>query len=411
VTQPPDRHDVVVVGAGPAGLALASACTQQGLETLIVNPGGLVPFKATYGIWTDELQALDLAGTSSHHWDTTVVSLEGESIDLERGYDLIDNDLLHSTLLGRANADLLQVHDGAIHSAEHSVDQAVLRTQAGEEIRARLVFDASGWPPVIAHTSETHRTPATQVAYGMVGSVEGEPGEQGVCTLMDWSWVTGDARTPTFAYTMDLGDGRWFVEETQLATRAPLSMEELGRRLGIRLNRAGGRVRKVERTEEVRIALGTPLPYGDDEVVAFGAAASLVHPATGYHLAIALAAADGVARAAGEALANTSIDARTLAHDINEVVWPAQARQRRVLEMYGLEVMCRLDLAEIRAFFRAFFDTEPSKWRAYLSGTASVDQIRDLMLDVARRVPWDVRAKLLAPALRDGKAAARAALS
>ena len=49
--------DVLVVGGGPAGLALAGACGRLGLSTGLVDTAPERPWTATYGMWSDELPA------------------------------------------------------------------------------------------------------------------------------------------------------------------------------------------------------------------------------------------------------------------------------------------------------------------------------------------------------------------
>ena len=67
------RHDVVVLGGGPAALAAASACAQVGLS----SPGSIpAPGRAwpnTYGVWVDQLDGLDLEATLARRWDEVEV--------------------------------------------------------------------------------------------------------------------------------------------------------------------------------------------------------------------------------------------------------------------------------------------------------------------------------------------------
>ena len=60
--------DVVIVGDGPAGSALAQGCTRRGLSTCLVGPDA--DWEATYGCWIDDLAApgngvLDRSDTSA----------------------------------------------------------------------------------------------------------------------------------------------------------------------------------------------------------------------------------------------------------------------------------------------------------------------------------------------------------
>ena len=49
--------DVLVVGAGPAGRALAAATAGRGLRTMLLDASPEAPWRATYGCWADELPA------------------------------------------------------------------------------------------------------------------------------------------------------------------------------------------------------------------------------------------------------------------------------------------------------------------------------------------------------------------
>ncbi len=52
------RVDVAVVGLGPAGRSLASACAARGLRVVAVDPRPDAVWTPTYGVWEDELAGL-----------------------------------------------------------------------------------------------------------------------------------------------------------------------------------------------------------------------------------------------------------------------------------------------------------------------------------------------------------------
>ena len=90
------------------------------------------------------------------------------------------------------------------------------------------------------------------------------------------------------------GPRRVFFEETSLVARPAVTLAECERRLKLRLAHLGIDVVEVcadEPPELCYIPMGGPRPDPRQRVVAFGAAAALVHPATGYQLCRALAAA------------------------------------------------------------------------------------------------------------------------
>ncbi|NDG10928.1 MAG: FAD-binding protein, partial [Actinobacteria bacterium] len=53
-----DIVDVAIVGAGPAGLALAHAITRRGVDSIVIAPD--TQWHATYGAWRDDVEACEL---------------------------------------------------------------------------------------------------------------------------------------------------------------------------------------------------------------------------------------------------------------------------------------------------------------------------------------------------------------
>ena len=91
-----------------------------------------------------------------------------------------------------------------------------------------------------------------------------------------------------------------FFEETSLVARPGLPLKELERRTYLRLEHLGVELKGKhpdEPDELSYIPMGGPPPDANQRVIAFGAAAALVHPATGYQLCRMLAAAPKVADA------------------------------------------------------------------------------------------------------------------
>ena len=86
--------DVAVVGAGPAGWAMAAACARLGLDTVLVAPDPSRVWSNTYGCWLDELRPLGLASTVRASWPT--VRVVGDRVHaLARPYGVLDNASLH----------------------------------------------------------------------------------------------------------------------------------------------------------------------------------------------------------------------------------------------------------------------------------------------------------------------------
>jgi lycopene beta-cyclase len=226
--------DVVVIGGGPAGRALARACAQEGLHTAIVDRHPHRPWTATYGAWADELPP----DTPTRAVSTTVRAYAREEHLIQRTYVVLDNAKLHEL---PETVEVLQ------------------RPEA-----ARYTFNATG----------ARKGRAEQTAVGTV--IESDSTET---TLMDWRG-NGD----TFLYTVPLGGNRLLVEETCLAGRPAMPLSDLRERLHARLTPS-------REEERVRFPLDAPRAEGR----AFGAAAGFIHPATGYSVATSLQLAPRVA--------------------------------------------------------------------------------------------------------------------
>ena len=63
---------VLVMGAGPAALCIASALVERGVKVAGVAPSAPeAPWQNTFGIWGPEVDALGLAHLLGHRWSHT----------------------------------------------------------------------------------------------------------------------------------------------------------------------------------------------------------------------------------------------------------------------------------------------------------------------------------------------------
>ncbi|MGI9645968.1 MAG: lycopene cyclase family protein, partial [Ilumatobacteraceae bacterium] len=297
--------DVVVVGDGPAGTALAAACVARGVDVVLI--GRDESWAATYSVWTDELEDVPYATTLG-----SVMAYGARPHRIDREYGILDNQQLRGRL--RAGVPFVA---GEVVGVKTGLTHHTLKLST-ERLTCRLVVDATGWPPKLAPTARSRTAPAWQTAFGVV-LPEPPDGELGAPTLMDFrpapvgGGVPDDQ--PTFAYALAVTDG-WLVEETVLAARPAIEPDRLVARLAARLGTVPERLLDVAvRTERVRIPMGGPAAARDQPVVAFGAAAGYVNPATGYSVAASRRAAARVAEAAETALgapADLAADWRTV---------------------------------------------------------------------------------------------------
>jgi lycopene cyclase-like protein len=375
--------DLVVCGAGPAGLALAGACAARGMRVTCVAPAPRERWARSFAVWGSELSALGEHAHVEAAWQQPTVWLgEGERARLGETYARLDVGALQASLLGAADRGGVSLRTGRVAAVAHD-DGGSTVTLAGEaSLRARLVVDASG-PDSQLVARPGRRAPAYQVAYGEIVELCA-PFEM---SLMDYRGLACDP--PSFLYALPLPGGRVFFEETVLATRAKVTFVDLRRRLRGRLARMGVTPARVLEEERCLIPLGVELPSRGQRVVAFGAAGGMVHPATGYQLARVMAAVPDVAAALAGDGAPAALAARATA-----MCWPPGRARAWALYTFGMEALASFDHDELRAFLRAFFQLPPSTSLAFLRGDLGPAAIARAMLRVLFHAAPRVRRRL-----------------
>jgi lycopene beta-cyclase len=380
--------DVVVVGDGPAGSAIAQALHQRGIDVMLVGPDE--PWHATYGTWADDVERATVLGGADiwlHRMDSIAVRFNQRRI-IERAYGVVDNRRLRAVL-----------RSGVEH---HRAAPAMAEVPS-----ARLTIDATGWPSTLASdgaqrsTGTARDSVAWQTAYGVVLATA-PSGPLGSPMMMDFSDPPGprDAlRIPTFAYALPVEDG-WLVEETVLAATPAIDPTLLAVRLARRLDMSTSELAECSvRVEQVRIPMGAKArrPEPGTTAIPYGAAGGMIHPATGYSIAAALGAARPAADRIAEALAAHRTDSSLRAdHDrLDRIVWSDESMRTRLLHEYGLTVLQRMDAAGVRSFFDTFFDSEPDLWAAFLRIDTPPRLVAKLMASMFRRADWSLRRQLV----------------
>lgn len=354
---PPVRADIVICGLGPAGRALAHRCLVRGMSVVAIDPNPQRRWQATYAAWTDELPPwLD---------DTTVAATVARphahgrrAHTIPRPYSVLDT--------GRLQHSLDLTGATVLTGRVTTLDRHTVTLDSGRMVRADRVIDARGL--------RRRAGRAEQTAYGLV--LDGL-GEEEPALFMDWRADNGaDPGSPrSFLYTIPVGGGRFLYEETCLVGAPAIDLGELARRLRCRLRARGIPVRGDEPVERVRF----PVVGGVPGAGRFGAAGGYLHPATGYSVGAALAAAGDIA--AGQAA--TSNAAR------------AVYRLRRA----GLRALLALPPNELPGFFDAFFELDLCLQCAYLSGHADLAGTVTAMTRLFAAVPAGIRVRLAAATL------------
>ncbi|MDZ7705352.1 MAG: lycopene cyclase family protein [Trueperaceae bacterium] len=392
--------DVLVVGAGPAGLSLVAHLAEQGLSVGCLAPNGLEPWPNTYGVWVDEIEPLGYTDMLEHRWSDVRAHFGDRPLRLERSYGCFDNAKLQRHFCEQSERGDVTWLRGRAQHVTHTGAYSELTDDHERRYRARLIVDTSGHFPVLVERPKSD--PAFQAAYGVTGRFSAPPVEPGSMMLMDYrDGFLSDAekREPTFLYAMDLGDGRFFVEETSLARRPGLELSVLKDRLERRLAHYGVTILEVDEVERCLFPMGLEPPLKTQRVVGFGGAASMVHPASGYLVAATLRLAPVLARTIAEQLGRDEAEMSQVAKAAWQTVWPEANLRQRALYRFGLEALLGFDTDQLQHFFQAFFRLPPHLWQGYLGGTLARPALANAMLGVFRHASFPVRGALTRRAL------------
>ena len=384
--------DVLVVGGGPAGRALAAAAARRGLRTVLLDPTPDAPWRATYGCWAAELPATLPASVVAARAHGRAIALTEHRLGWD--YAVLDVPALRAHLDGELRRTGVQVRSGR---AAGVAGPGAVRLVDGAVVRAAVVVDAGGRRQPLRRAPVPRRPAADQTAAGVVVDAAAAaplvgPGE---ALFMDWRGDHGEDGWPTFLYAVPLGDGAVLLEETSLARRPGLPVPVLRRRLRARLAHHGIVPPADAATETVRFPVDSPR-HRSPGVLGFGAAAPLVHPASGFSVATALRLAPAVADAIADRLPDGPHAALAAA---TGVVWPRGARAVHRFRLVGLEALLRMPPAEVPGFFEVFFALpEPDRW-AYLTARSDLRATAATMRTLFRRADRRLRRRLVVPAL------------
>jgi lycopene beta-cyclase len=388
--------DALVIGSGPAGTIIAAALAEQGVKVggLTANPLRQV-WPNTYGIWRDELEDLGLTHLLGHCWENCVAYYGKGEIDLGRAYGLFDKVKLQNHFLAKCETGGVKWHQGKAKHIEHERERSIVTTIAGETLHARVVIDASGHDPMFVKRADRGAV-AYQTAYGIVGHFSAPPVEQKQFVMHDFrsehlSAAERDNEPPTFLYAADFGEDVYFVEETSLAMAPPMSFEMLERRLHQRLAARGVKVTAVHEVERCIFPMTLPLPDLYQPIVAFGGAASMVHPATGYMVGALLRRAPGLATAIATALQDPQAAPATIARAAWQQLWNPDRLRKYYLYRFGLEKLMRFDEVLLKQHFDTFFSLPQSQWSGFLADRLSTPELLAAMIRLFAIAPNSLR--------------------
>jgi len=393
----PGTFDLVIAGAGPAGLAVAERVSAAGFSVAIIDPNPLCPWINNYGVWCDEFEAMGLDDCYDVVWDKAIVHLDtGEKgmRTLNRPYARVDRPKLKRRLLEKCLAAGVKFHLAKVEGVEHAHGKSTLLCEAGVRIPGSLTLDATGHSRRLVQYDQKF-DPGYQGAYGITIEVESHPFDVESMLFMDWrddhlandpEMKARNAALPTFLYAMPFSPTKIFLEETSLVARPIVPFPELKARLDARMAHLGLKVKAIEDEEYCAIPMGSVLPQIPQRVIGVGGTAGMVHPSTGYMISRVLGAAPTVADAiveqlsagadkavnAGEEKApKNEAEAAAAAAAVWDAMWPVQRIRQREFFDFGMEVLLKLDLEETREFFSAFFSLSDFHWHGFLSSRLS----------------------------------------
>ncbi len=374
----------LIVGAGPAGWAAAVAAREAGFEVEVVAPEPYAQFSATYCAWEDEVPAPWRDVVRDRWPDVRARFVAQDGLRLERPYVCLDNEAFRRRMMERASATITE---GRVTECRFADDGVLVHLDDGSERKTHYVVDCTGSASPLVRWGPGAQ-PAVQTALGVVLRVP--EGRTLPAVLMDYEPVqrpNGDP--PSFGYVLPFSDGTVLIEETVLAARPPIDPSHLETRLQERVARYGAADWTVVDRETVYIPMGGPLPLAEQAVIPFGAAASMVHPATGYLVGQVLRRAPDLGRALAANRRVRRAEERMIR--VNRAVWSRGLRATRRLFDAGLEILLALGPERVPHFFEAFFRAPRWAWSAYLQADAAPWRVSAAMLAAFRQMDTDDR--------------------
>ncbi|PNX84756.1 lycopene epsiion cyclase chloroplastic-like, partial [Trifolium pratense] len=160
------------------------------------------------------------------------------------------------------------------------------------------------------------------------------------------------------------------------------------------------------------IPVGGSLPNTEQKNLAFGAAASMVHPATGmtcYSVVRSLSEAPEYAKVIATILNESNTGDTVTRERIKEnpsmrawnTLWPQERKRQRSFFLFGLALIVQLDIEGTRTFFRTFFCLPEWMWQGFLGSSLSSKDLLLFALYMFIIAPNDLRMSLVRHLLSD----------
>ena len=403
-----DKVDVLVVGAGPAGLAIAAETAKRGVSVGLIAPD--TPFVNNYGVWLDEFQKLGLEHCLLHKYEDALVWFDDSDPaagnSLGRPYGQVCRKRLRDHLLNECAAagvkympglvdfvrhgdtgkkELAEVRGTLINDAPKSEEKKLIEEEIPKQgvkftLNSRLVVAGTGHNREML-SYEEGSPPGWQTAYGVEVRIPNHGFPVNKAIFMDFRQSDPEVgkaeqdeglwRVPSFLYVLPVNEDVVFVEETCLVARVQVPFDELKRRLYRRMTRMGMDIveEDILEIEASWIPLGGTPPVAPQRTIAYGAAAGMVHPASGYSVVNSIRNAPQVAEAMVSGLKEGGeIEASRRAW---EILWGAEKRRQIGFYQFGMELLMSLRIEQMRNFFSTFFALPTNLSRGFLGNDLS----------------------------------------
>jgi len=454
-----EKVDCLVIGAGPAGLAIAFEVAKKGLSVGVVAPDA--PFVNNYGVWLDEFRAIGLEHTLLHKYEDTLVWYDDSDPEsgrsLGRPYGQVCRRRVREHLLSECKKAGVKFLPGIVDRVQHfSSDEQSKKTKPSE-IRGRFLktdpssrgnygegstdVDLNGVANddfekdfqlfsdlVICSTGhnremlryENGPPPGWQTAYGIEVTIPNHPWDPKKAVFMDFRQADpelkdmrnkrggddGSWRVPSFLYVLPVDENTVFVEETCLVARVQVPFDELKRRLYRRLTRMGIEIDQVNIIEEEAswIPLGGTPPVSPQRTLAYGAAAGMVNPASGYSITKSLGNAPILAEAIynGFQKAKQTNDYTIIAEEAWDKIWGYERRRQIGFYQFGMEMLISLRIEQMRNFFSTFFGLPIYFNRGFLASKLNSMELLQFAMMMFFKGNNDLRGLLLAHLVTEG---------
>lgn len=376
---------VLVAGGGPAGLAIAAATARVGFSTRLISPDLDEPWPNSYGAFEHSAAPLGLGSAVRARFTTPLVYAKSGATKLEEPYLRFDSKRLKSLLTSRAEIEGVSFERGSVSLKDRGTDE--------------IIIDATG-PGARLSRNSAPGAPGYQSAYGLWIRVEKQPFGPEQMVLMDYR-DPGHGKFPSFLYALAEGEDRLFVQETVLVHPRPIDMGELRETLLARLAQLGIRPAEILGEERCVIPMGAEIPVSLERpgILPFGAAAGLVHPATGYQLTRALGLCDTIACVLRENAERGPTEAAEAAYS---ALWPYEERVAWELYRQGAGVISEFNRASMQSFVSSFFSLQSEHWLGFMEGKLTHLKILDAMWRVFKRADSRLRLGLIFGGSRRG---------